>query len=151
MFGPGDGLFSTVAEVARFLPALPLIGGGHARLQPVFVEDVAEAIVAMLVDPGTVRQPYELAGPDVYTLRDLTKMALRFAGKKRLLFSLPLPIAQVQARAFEFLPNPPFTTTQVDLLKNDNVASGALPGFEELKIQRRSVEAVVPTYINSKA
>jgi len=151
MFGPGDGLFNTVAGLARVLPALPLIGGGHTRLQPVFVEDVAEAIAAMLFDPGTVGQTYELAGPKVYTLRDLTKMALRFAGKRRPLFSLPLAIAEVQARAFEFLPNPPLTTSQVDLLKSDNVASGKLPGFEQLAIQPRSVEAVVPTYIKAEA
>jgi len=149
MFGPGDGLFNTVAELARFLPALPLIGGGETRLQPVFVEDVAEAVAAILVDPGTVGHTYELAGPEVYTLRDLTKMALRFAGKRRVLFSLPIGIAEAQARAFEFLPNPPLTRSQVDLLKSDNVASGAFPGFEALKIERRSVEAVVPTYINT--
>jgi len=151
MFGPGDGLFNTVAGLARVLPALPLIGGGHTRVQPVFVEDVAAAIAAMLFDPGTVGQTYELAGPKVYTLRDLTKMALRFAGKRRPLFSLPLAIAEVQARAFEFLPNPPLTTSQVDLLKSDNVASGKLPGFEQLAIQPRSVEAVVPTYIKAEA
>ena len=151
MFGPGDALFSTLAELARFLPALPLIGGGHTRLQPVFVEDVAEAIAAMLVDPGTVGQIYELAGPNVYTLRELTNMALRLAGKRRPLFPVPFAIAEIQARAFEFLPNPPLTTSQVELLKRDNVASGTLPGFEELKIQPRSVEAVVPTYINAQA
>jgi NADH dehydrogenase len=71
MFGPGDALFGTLAELARLLPVLPLIGGGPTRLQPVFVEDVAEAISSILIDPGTVGRTYELAGPGVYTLREL--------------------------------------------------------------------------------
>ena len=71
MFGPGDALFGTLADLARLLPVLPLIGGGHTRLQPVFVEDVAEAIASILTDPGTVGRTYELAGPGVYTLREL--------------------------------------------------------------------------------
>ena len=71
MFGPGDALFGTLAHLARLLPVLPLIGGGRTRLQPVYVEDVAEAIARMLADPGTAGRTYELAGPDVYTLREL--------------------------------------------------------------------------------
>jgi uncharacterized protein YbjT (DUF2867 family) len=147
MFGPGDALFSTFVELARFLPALPLIGGGRTRLQPVFVGDVAEAIVAMLTDPGTVGQTYELAGPKVHTLRELASMALRLMGKRRLLVPVPFAVADIQARLFELLPNPPLTTSQVDLLKADNVASGALPGFRELEIRAKSVEETVPTYI----
>jgi uncharacterized protein YbjT (DUF2867 family) len=77
MFGPGDALFGTLAELARVLPVLPLIGGGYTRLQPVFVEDVAEAIASILADPGTVGRTYELAGPGVYTLRELVSMTLR--------------------------------------------------------------------------
>ena len=126
---------------------MPLIGGGHTRLQPVFVEDVAEAIAAMLTDPGTVGQSYELAGPKVYTLRELTNMVLRLSGKRRVLLPIPFALAEIQARAFEFLPNPPLTISQVDLLKEDNVANGNLPGFHELDIRPASVEEVVPTYL----
>jgi uncharacterized protein YbjT (DUF2867 family) len=71
MFGPGDALFGTVAQLARVLPALPLIGGGRTRLQPVYVEDVAEAVARILADPATAGRTYELAGPRVYTLREL--------------------------------------------------------------------------------
>ena len=88
MFGPGDALFATLAELARLLPVLPLIGGG-TRLQPVFVEDVAEAIASILADPGTVGQTYELAGPRVYTLRELVNMTLQLMGKRRLLVAVP--------------------------------------------------------------
>ena len=73
MFGPGDALFGTLAQLARLLPVLPLIGGGRTRLQPVYVEDVAEAITRILADPETAGRTYELAGPDVYTLRELVR------------------------------------------------------------------------------
>ena len=146
MFGPGDALFATLAELARLLPVLPLIGGG-TRLQPVFVEDVAKAITNILSDPGTVGQTYELDGPRVYTLRELVNMTLQLMGKRRLLVAVPFAVAEIQARLFEFLPNPPLTTGQVDLLKVDNVASKTLPGFQDLKIRPKTVEEVLPTYV----
>ena len=151
MFGPGDALFGTLAALARLLPALPLIGGGSTRLQPIFVEDVAEAISSILSDPGTVGRTYELAGPKVYTLRELVNMTLQLMGKRRLLVPIPFAVAEVQARLFEFLPNPPLTTGQVDLLKTDNVVSGALPDVQELGIQPKTVEEVIPTYIGPRA
>jgi len=151
MFGPGDALFGTLAELARLLPILPLIGGGSTRLQPVFVEDVAEAIVSILTNPTTVGRTYELAGPGVYTLRELVSMTLHLTRKRRLLIPVPFAVAEIQARLFELLPNPPLTTGQVDLLKADNVTSGALPGLRELNIQPKTVEEVVPTYISTRA
>ena len=147
MFGPGDALFGTLASLARLLPVLPLIGGGRTRLQPVYVEDVAEAVARILADPGTVGRTYELAGPGVYTLRELVRFTLRVIGKRRLLMPVPFTVAEIQARLFELLPTPPLTTGQVDLLKADSVASGALPGLRELNIQPKAVEEVVPTYI----
>lgn len=147
LFGPGDALFGTLAALTRALPVLPLIGGGRTRLQPVFVKDVAEAIAAMLIDPRAVGQTYELAGPEIYTLRALTNMVLRLLGKRRVLLPIPFALAGIQARAFELLPNPPLTTGQVDLLKSDNVASGDLLGFHELDIRPASVETVVPSYL----
>ena len=147
MFGPGDALFGTLADLARLFPVLPLIGGGGTRLQPVFVEDVAEAVARILANPGTVGRNYELAGPRVYTLRNLVEYTLHLVGKRRLLIPIPFALADMQARFLEILPSPPLTTGQVDLLKVDSVASGALPGFSELGIQPKSIEEVVPTYI----
>jgi len=147
MFGPGDALFGTLADLARLLPVLPLIGGGRTRLQPVYVEDVAEAVARILADPGTVGRTYELAGPWVYTLRELVSFTLRVIGKRRLLMAVPFAVAEIQARLFELLPNPPLTTGQVDLLKADSVASGTVPGFPELNFLPKAVEEVVPTYI----
>jgi len=147
MFGPGDALFGTLADIVRLLPVVPLIGGGRTRLQPVYVEDVAQAIVRMLGDRGTAGQTYELAGPGVYTLRELISFALRLIDKRRLLVPMPFAVAEIQARLFEFLPSPPLTTSQVDLLRADNLASGALPGFRELNIRPKTIEDIVPTYI----
>ena len=147
MFGPGDALFTTLVDVARLSPVLPLIGGGRTRLQPVYVEDIAEAIVRVLADPETAGLTYELAGPGVYTLRELVNFALGLVGRRRLLVSVPFAVAEVQARLFELLPSPPLTTSQVDLLKADNVARGALPGLRELGIQPKAVEQIVPTYL----
>jgi uncharacterized protein YbjT (DUF2867 family) len=147
MFGPGDALFGTLADIVRLLPVVPLIGGGNTRLQPVYVEDVAEAIVRLLADPKTAGRTYELAGPGVYTLRELVSFALRILGKRRLLLTVPFTVAEMQARLFEFLPSPPLTTGQVDLLRVDNLAGGALPGFRELDIRPKALEEIVPTYL----
>jgi uncharacterized protein YbjT (DUF2867 family) len=147
MFGPGDALFTGLADLVRLLPAVPLIGGGSTRLQPVYVEDVAEAIARILADPDTAGQTYELAGPRTYTLRELVSLALRLMHKHRPLVPLPFAIADIQARLFELLPKPPLTTAQVDLLRSDNLASGALPGFRDLDLTPRVVEDIVPTYI----
>jgi NADH dehydrogenase len=147
MVGPGDALFGTLADLARLLPVLPLIGGGRTRLQPVYVEDVAEAVARILADHATAGRTYELAGPGVYTMSDLVKITLRLIGRRRLLVSVPFAVATVQARLFELLPIPPLTTSQVDLLRTDNVASGVLPGFRELGIDPKGVEEIVTTLI----
>jgi NADH dehydrogenase len=115
------------------------------------MEDVAEAISSILSDPGTVGRTYELAGPKVYTLHELVNMTLQLMGKRRLLVPVPFAVAEVQARLFELLPNPPLTTGQVDLLKADNVASGNLPDVQDLNIQPKAVEEVIPTYIGPRA
>jgi uncharacterized protein YbjT (DUF2867 family) len=147
MFGPGDALFGTLADLGLLLPMLPLIGAGRTRLQPVYVEDVAEAVARMLADPVTASQTYETTGPNVYTLRELVGITLRLIGRRRLLVPVPFAIAEVLARLFEFLPSPPLTTGQVDLLRMDNVASGTLRGLQNLNIQPKGVEEVVPSYI----
>ena len=108
---------------------------------------MAEAIARMLADPATAGRTYELAGPGVYTLCELVGIVLHLIGKRRWLVPVPFAVAKVQARLFEFLPHPPLTTGQVDLLKADNVASGALPGLRELNIEPKAVEELVPSYI----
>jgi NADH dehydrogenase len=150
MFGPGDALFGTLSDIARLSPVVPLIGGGRTRLEPVYVEDVAQAIVRLLADPETGGRTYELAGPGVYTLRELVSFALRVLDKRRLLVPVPFTVAAIQAWLFEFLPSPPLTTGQVDLLRMDNLASGDLPGFRDLEIRPKALEEIVPTYIGRR-
>ena len=106
-----------------------------------------EATLRILADLGTADRIYELAGPGVYTLRDLIRFTLRLIGKRRLLMPIPFALAAFQARLLEFLPRAPLTTAQIDILRKDNVASGILPGFRELDISPKSIEEVVPTYI----
>jgi NADH dehydrogenase len=147
MFGPGDALFGALADIVRLLPVVPLIGGGRTRVQPVYVEDVAEAIARVLAERGSAGQTYELAGPGAYTLRELVGFVLRLVDRRRLLVPVPFAVAKVQARLFEFLPSPPLTISQVDLLRRDNLASGELPGLSELGIRAKAIEDIVPTYV----
>src|SRR5262249_14850629 len=144
MFGPGDALFGTLATLVPLIPAVPLIGGGRRRLQPVYVEDVADAVTRVLAGLGAAGRTYVLSWPKVYTLRELVQFALRVMDRRRPLVSIPFAVAATQARLFELLSNPPLTTSQVDLLRTDNVASGELPGFRELNIVPKTVEEIVP-------
>jgi len=101
----------------------------------------------MLADRGTAGRTYELAGPGVYTLRELVRFVQRLIGRPPWVVPVPFAVAEVLARLFELLPSPPLTPGQVDLLKADNVASGTLPGFRELDLQPKAVEEIVPTYL----
>ena len=148
VFGPEDQFFNRLAAMATLSPVLPLIGGGETRLQPIYVGDVADAVVGVIDDPTTAGRTYELGGPRVYTLRALTELLLAEIRRKRLLINLPFPLASLQARLLALLPNPPLTPDQVELLKADNVtASGAL-GLASLGITPTAVEAVLPSYLD---
>jgi uncharacterized protein YbjT (DUF2867 family) len=145
IFGPEDGFFNKFAALARFTPALPLIGGGRTRFQPVFVGDVAQAIVI-----GMSRQDgrtYELGGPAVYSFKELLQLILRETGRRRILVPLPFGLAMLKAAFLQILPKPLLTVDQVRLLKKDNVVSPTAPGLAELGITPTSVEAVVPSYL----
>jgi NADH dehydrogenase len=151
MFGPEDDFFNRFAFMARFLPALPLIGGGETRFQPVFVGDVAEAIARAVdgdVKPGAT---YELGGPEVRTFKQLMEYVLATIERKRLLVPLPFALARLQAQFLQYLPKPPLTPDQVELLKTDNVVSetAAREGrtLEGLGIDAVAMEMVVPTYL----
>lgn len=152
LFGPEDDFFNRFASMARMFPVLPLVGGGLTRFQPVFVGDVAEAI-ALAVDgktrPGATT--YEAGGPEVRTFKELMQYVLATIGRKRLLLPLPFPLAKLQASILQFLPKPPLTPDQVELLKHDNVVSPEAQRdgrtLEGLGITPTSIEAIVPTYL----
>jgi NADH dehydrogenase len=151
MFGPEDDFFNKFAALARLLPALPLIGGGVTRFQPVFVGDVAEAIcraVDGLARPGMI---YEAGGPEVRSFRELIEYVLAVTERKRLLVPLPFPIAKLQAAFLQWLPKPLLTPDQVELLKTDNVVSDAAKRegrtLDGLGIAPVAMEVVVPSYL----
>jgi NADH dehydrogenase len=148
VFGPEDHFFNRFALMARFLPALPLIGGGLTRFQPVYVGDVAEAIVRALADPAAAGRTYELGGPRVYSFKQLMALMLAEIGRRRLLLPLPWAIAHLQAAVLERLPLPLLTRDQVKMLKRDNVVAAGAPGFKELGIEPKTVESILPTYLH---
>jgi uncharacterized protein YbjT (DUF2867 family) len=151
MFGPEDDFFNRFAGLARVSPVLPLIGGGLTRFQPVFVGDVAAAI-ADAVDgktrPGTI---YELGGPDIRTFKELMQFVLAIIERKRLLVTLPFPLAKAQATVLQYLPKPPLTPDQVESLRNDNVVSQAAKDegrtLQGLGMEPEPLAAIVPSYL----
>jgi NADH dehydrogenase len=147
IFGPEDGFFNRFAEMARFLPALPLIGGGKTLFQPVFVGDVAAAIVVALNCDAAQGRTYELGGPTVYSFRQLMQVVLAETGRNRVLLPVPFAIAAIKAFFLQFLPNPPLTPDQVKLLRHDNVVAPKAPGLADLGIVPTTVEAEVPAYL----
>jgi len=147
IFGPEDGFFNKFAAMARYLPVLPLVGGGHTRFQPVFVGDVAQAIVKALASEEARGRTFELGGPSIYSFKELLQLILRETGRKRLLVPLPFGIASVKAAFLQIMPNPILTMDQVKLLKKDNVVAPTAAGLADLGITPTSVEAVIPSYL----
>jgi NADH dehydrogenase len=148
VFGPEDDFFNRFARMAQLLPALPLIGGGHTRFQPVYVGDVADAMAVALAEPKWAGQIFELGGPQTYSFRELMQILLAEIGRKRWLVPIPFPIAALQGAVLGLLPYPPLTRDQVKLLKRDNVVSGLFPGLAELGVPPTAVEAVIAGYLD---
>ena len=151
VFGPEDSFFNRFARMAMLSPALPLIGGGATRFQPVYVGDVADAVVAVLSDERHTGGTFELGGPKVYTFRELMELMLATLRRRRFLLSVPFGVATAQARLLQLLPDPPLTVDQVQLLQRDNVATAGVPGLAELGIRPTPVEAVIPSYLSTYA
>ena len=149
-FGPEDNFFNKFANMARYSPALPLIGG-KTKFQLVYVGDVAEAIARSVdgkVEGGKI---YELGGPEVLTFRECMEEMLETIGRKRVLLPIPFPIASLMGSVLGILPGRMLTRDQVTMLRSDNVVSDAaakenrtLPG---LGIQPKSTEAILPSYL----
>lgn len=152
VFGPEDDFFNRFGNLARFLPFLPLIGGGKTKFQPVYVADVAAAIVRAVSDERTAGRTYQLGGPKVYSFKELLQFILSETGRKRFLLPLPSFLASIKAFFLELpsyvLPyTPPLTMDQVKLLKSDALVQPGAFTLDELGITAKSVESVVPGYI----
>ena len=151
LFGPEDDFFNRFAALARMSPALPLIGGGHTRFQPVFVGDVATAIADAVNGKARAGTIYELGGPEVRTFKELMQYVLATIERKRLLVPLPFFVARLQAMMLQYLPSPLLTPDQVELLRVDNVVSEAAKAesrtLQGLGIAPEPIEAIVPSYL----
>jgi len=148
VFGPEDDFFNRFAAMAVTMPVLPLIGGGETRFQPVYVGDVADAVVRALDDPAAAGRTYELGGPKVYTFRQLMELMLAEIKRNRWFMNLPFGLASLQAMLMAVLPNPPLTVDQVEMLKRDNVVSSGALTLATLGIEPNAVEAILPTYLD---
>lgn len=159
LFGQEDNFFNFFAGIARIVPALPLIGGGHTRFQPVYVCDAAAAIVGALESTDAVGKTYEIGGPGIYSFRKLMEIMLTVIERRRLLLPMPFWAAAAEGAVIEmslnlvakiagsFVPAPPITRDQVRLLRKDNVASVDLPGLTALGVAPTALEVVLPTYL----
>jgi NADH dehydrogenase len=152
VFGPEDEFFNRFAALARLSPALPLIGGGKTKFQPVFAGDVAKAVMASLAGKAKTRAVYELGGPEILTMKEVMQRVLAYAMRKRWLVPLPFFLAKLQGAILQLLPSPPLTLDQVRLLERDNVVSEAAKReartLAALGITEPvAVEAVVPDYL----
>jgi uncharacterized protein YbjT (DUF2867 family) len=150
VFGPEDDFFNRFATLAALSPALPLIDGGHTRFQPVYVGDVAEAVLQSLVKPETAGQTYELGGPAVFTFKELMRLTLSQIAKARLLIPVPGFALRPLAFMLEILPLPfkaPITRDQITLLGSDSVVAEGAKSLADLGIAPRAAEGVLQTYM----
>jgi uncharacterized protein YbjT (DUF2867 family) len=154
IFGAGDRFLNLFARLQASLPVMPLAGAG-ARFQPVWVNDVARAIVACLDDPdharSSVGQTIECAGPQVFTLADLVRIAGHLGSRQRPVLPLPMALGRLQAGVMELMPGEPLMSRDnLDAMRTDNVASGQLPGLESLGILPSALEPVAATYLGQQ-
>ena len=147
VFGAEDNFFTQFASMAAFFPALPLIGGGNTKFQPVYAGDVARAVEICLANPATAGRIFELGGPKVYSFREILAYILQLMHKKRLLVSLPFSVASAIGSVAQHLPCPKLTRDQVRLLKYDNVVSSDALKLQDLGIMPTPVESIVPQYL----
>ncbi len=149
VFGAADRFVNLFAKLQSVFPLLPL-AGANVKFQPVWVEDVAAAIVACVQDDNTAGQTFELAGPQVLSLADIARLAGQYSGHARPILALPAPLAWAQALMMEMLPGEALMSRDnLDSMRVPNVASGLLPGLETLGIAPRSMASVVPAYLSA--
>ncbi len=148
IFGEHDSFLNLFAQLQSVFPVMPL-AGADARFQPVWVQDVAAAIVKCLDDDSTIGKTFELAGPQVLTLKQLVQIAGRYAGHVRPVIGLPDALGNLQALAMEMMPGVPLMSRDnLASMRVPNVASGKLPGLAQLGITASTIEAVVPDYLS---
>lgn len=170
VFGREDNFFNLFAGLSRLTPILPVFGcpvipridlfkdggfvdidiygDGGTRFQPIYVGDVADAIVSILDDASTAGRTFELGGPRVYSFKEIMELLLAHIDRRRLLVPIPFAIAAIDAWFLEWLPVPPLTRDQVNLLKHDNVVAEGAAGLADLGVEATPAEAILPTYLH---
>lgn len=146
VFGPEDQFFNRFAALAQLLPVMPVIAG-DTRIQPVYVGDVADSVIAVLDRAGLAGGLYELGGPRVFSLRELLGYILTVTRRKRRPITIPASLARLEASILERLPGRLLTRDQLLMLARDNVVAPGMPGLPELGIVPTPVELVVPGYL----
>jgi len=149
MFGPDDAFLTTVLKLIRQFPIYPMFGRGRTRLQPAYVEDVAEAIARVMLRAETNSIIFEFGGPRVYSYEQFLRAVAHQAGLARLLIPIPFAVWHALAWASEILPGPLLTRNQVKLMEIDTVSSPEMPGFIELGISPHSVEAILAKMLSN--
>lgn len=148
IFGARDRFLNTFAQLQALAPVVPL-AGAKSRFQPVWVEDVARALVHCLLHPRQTPAVLECAGPDVYTLAELVQLAGRWSGRQRPVIGLPGPLATLQAIAMEMMPGEPLMSRDnLASMRVPNIATGQLPGLQAIGITPTALQAVGPTYLS---
>jgi uncharacterized protein YbjT (DUF2867 family) len=145
VFGPEDNFFNMFACMARFSPALPVM---NAQFQPVYVGDVADAIMAGLTHPDTPGGTYDLGGPEVVSGRGVMERVLRHIGRRRLLVPVPSALLALEGAILQFLPGKLLTLDQVRMLRVPNVVATGAKTLADLGIQPTPMDAILPTYLN---
>ena len=147
VFGPEDKFFNTFASLAQFSPVLPLLGGGKTKFAPIYVGDIAKAIVKALELNNSEPQIYELGGPENYSFKELMEILLSEIKKKRFLMPIPFGMAKFQSYFLQMMPNPLLTPDQVEILKYNNIVSGDYPTLKDLGITGTAIQSILPKYI----
>ncbi len=147
IFGEDDNFFNMFAKMAGVLPALPLIGGGKTKFQPVYVGDVADAVVAALETPKSCGQIYQLGGPEILDFKAVYERLFEYTHNPRPLIGLPFALAKIQAAFMCVLPKPLLTPDQVESLKHDNVVDETAQGLRDLGVTPTGLDAVLPLYL----
>jgi len=152
VFGPDDVLFNRLARIAAMAPFMPVVGSGRAKVQPVFVGDVAAAAAAALARPDTAKSVFELGGPRVYTYRELAALTLREIDRAKPIIGVPAGLMKLAAFFAEFPAllgrTPQITRDQVDLLLHDNVVRPGAKDLASLGLTPTAAEVILPTYLD---
>jgi uncharacterized protein YbjT (DUF2867 family) len=148
VFGPEDNFFNMFAGIAQIFHILPLIGGGQTKFQPVYVADVADAVIAALSNDQARGKIYELGGPKIYSFTELMRIMLQQTGQKACLISVPFWWAKVKAAFLQLMPKPLLTIDQVRMLEKDNIVGASVLKLKDLGVTPTALDVILPSYLD---